>query len=284
MLLDLCRRVEPDMPAVFVDTGLEYPEIREFVKTRENVTWLRPEMNFRQVIEQYGYPVGSKRISADIQGGRAAKARGDMVMYGHYIEGRWERPDGSVFYWNKMGKRYLPLVDSDIKVSDKCCSVMKKAPFHKYQRETKRRPFNGIMACESEQRKANWFKNGCNAFDSRYPISSPLSFWADSDVLQYIKQYNLPYCPIYGDIVEDKDDKLKTTWADRTGCMFCMFGVQLEKEPNRFQRMAITHPKQWDYCINNLGCGKVLDLIGVPYEPKQAEKCESNDTLAGGTD
>lgn len=33
VLLDLARRAFPDMPAVFVDTGLEYPEIREFVKT-----------------------------------------------------------------------------------------------------------------------------------------------------------------------------------------------------------------------------------------------------------
>ena len=60
--------------------------------------------------------------------------------------------------------------------------------------------------------------------------------------------------------------KLKTTGKKRTGCMFCMFGVQLEKEPNRFQRMKQTHPKQWDYCVYQLGCGKVLDYIGVKYE------------------
>lgn len=46
VLLDLARRAFPDIPAVFVDTGLEYPEIREFVKTVPNVTWLRPEMPF----------------------------------------------------------------------------------------------------------------------------------------------------------------------------------------------------------------------------------------------
>ena len=40
VLLDLVRRAFPDVPAVFVDTGLEYPEIREFVKTVPNVTWL----------------------------------------------------------------------------------------------------------------------------------------------------------------------------------------------------------------------------------------------------
>ena len=63
VLLDLVRKSYPDIPAVFVDTGLEYPEIREFVRTFENVVWLKPKMNFRQVIEKYGYPFFSKEIS-----------------------------------------------------------------------------------------------------------------------------------------------------------------------------------------------------------------------------
>ena len=65
--------------------------------------------------------------------------------------------------------------------------------------------------------------------------------------------------------------RLTTTGAKRTGCMFCMFGVHLEKEPNRFQRMALTHPKQYEFCIHKLGCGKVLDFLGVPYAPNGGE-------------
>ena len=63
VLLDLVRRVFPDCPAVFIDTGLEYPELRDFVKTIDNVVWLKPEMNFKKVIETYGYPIISKEIS-----------------------------------------------------------------------------------------------------------------------------------------------------------------------------------------------------------------------------
>lgn len=52
------------IPLVFVDTGLEYPEIRQFVKLyRDRVTWLRPEMNFKQVIEKYGYPFFGKETA-----------------------------------------------------------------------------------------------------------------------------------------------------------------------------------------------------------------------------
>ncbi|MEI6296256.1 MAG: hypothetical protein WCO84_01240 [bacterium] len=64
------------------------------------------------------------------------------------------------------------------------------------------------------------------------------------------------------------EGKLYTNKLQRTGCMFCMFGAHLEKEPNRFQRMKISHPAQYDYCMreeNGLGLAKVLDYIGVKY-------------------
>jgi hypothetical protein len=47
--------------------------------------------------------------------------------------------------------------------------------------------------------------------------------------------------------------------------MFCAFGVHLEPEPNRFQRMQETHPRQWRYCVDKLGMRQVLKFIGVPW-------------------
>ena len=80
---------------------------------------------------------------------------------------------------------------------------------------------------------------------------------------------------LYGDIVESRKKNgtpiLKTTGVSRSGCMYCMYGVHLEHEPNRFQLMQVTHPQQYDYCINKLGCGAVLDYIGVPYRNQQLE-------------
>ena len=70
VLLHMARTLFPSVKAVFVDTGLEYPEIREFVRTFDNVEWLRPKMNFRQVIEKYGYPFISKEVSECVDGAR----------------------------------------------------------------------------------------------------------------------------------------------------------------------------------------------------------------------
>ena len=85
-------------------------------------------------------------------------------------------------------------------------------------------------------------------------MAQPLSFWTEENIWDYIKKYDLKYSKIY-----DMGEK-------RTGCIFCMFGVHMEKEPNRFQRMAKTHPKLHNYCINNLGLKEVLEYIGVKYE------------------
>lgn len=70
VLLTIARELYPDIKAVFVDTGLEYPEIRQFVKKFENVDWIKPKMTFKQVIEKYGYPFISKEVSECVYGAR----------------------------------------------------------------------------------------------------------------------------------------------------------------------------------------------------------------------
>ena len=69
VLLTIAMEMYPDIKAVFVDTGLEYPEIREFVRTYDNVDWIRPRKNFKKVILEYGYPFISKEVSGVIGGG-----------------------------------------------------------------------------------------------------------------------------------------------------------------------------------------------------------------------
>lgn len=268
-----------DVPALFVNTGLEYPEIQRFVKEvkdgkypcfNTDVVIMRPEMRFDEVIKKYGYPVISKEISQKIHEGRVATKNGKPDNYAtRQFNGTYLSRNGKTYH---SVTKYKWLYESDIPISHMCCDVMKKRTAHKYERETNRRPFIGTMASESQLRKHAWVMNGCNAFNAKVPKSTPLSFWTEQDVFEYIIRFNVPYCQIYGDIVADeKTGKRKCTGADRTGCMFCMFGVHLEKEPNRFQRMKVTHPNQYNYCMKpvsegGLGLQEVLTKLGVPYE------------------
>lgn len=250
---------------MFIDTGLEYPELREFVKTIPNVIWLKPEMNFKKVIQTYGYPLISKEVSQKIYIARRCPAG--------VCAGRFESNNEHA---QKYGNRYSmakwkSLKDSNVPISHMCCEIMKKRPAKQYEKKSGNKPIVGTMTCESQNRRTSWLRHGCNSFDSNRPISQPMSFWTEQDVLEYLSFTGIPYAPVYGDIIQDSNGKYHTTKCDRTGCVFCGFGCHLEKEPNRFQRLKITHPKLWNYCMKpwsegGLGMKEVLEYIGVKTE------------------
>ena len=157
-------------------------------------------------------------------------------------------------------EKYVPLLDADFLISDKCCAVMKKTPLSKYQKETERVPFVGTLAEESLLRKSSWLKNGCNAFSGK-ASSKPLSFWTEQDILRYILENNIKIADVYGVVTTADFDgqirmdcgaKLRCTGADRTGCVYCPFGAGRENlsDEGRFRRLARTHPKQYAYCMN----------------------------------
>ena len=260
-----------DVPSVFVDTGLEYPEVRTFAVSQPNVTVVRPEMRFDKVIQTYGYPVASKEVSQMVREARIGLARGDGSYAYRIAKLRGEHRDknGNLSMFNQ--KKWEFLLDAPFLISEKCCAVMKKNPAKKYEKETGRKAIIGTMATEGRLRQQRWLRYGCNAFaDKRRPTSNPLSFWTEQDILEYLRRFNIPYASVYGEIV-DTEKGLKTTGCTRTGCMFCMLGAQCDPSPNRFQQMQKTHPRQYAYCMKpveegGLGLREVLEYLNIPYE------------------
>jgi 3'-phosphoadenosine 5'-phosphosulfate sulfotransferase (PAPS reductase)/FAD synthetase len=110
------------------------------------------------------------------------------------------------------------------------------------------------MAWESALRKTAYYQFGCNAFDKKRPTSQPLSFWTEQDIWDYIHKFNVPYSKIYD------------MGYERTGCVFCLFGINQEKEPNRMQKLAKTHPHLHKYCMEQLGIKEVLNYLNIPTE------------------
>ena len=242
VLLHIVRSMYPEVPAVFVDTGLEFPEIREFVKTIENVTWLKPKMTFNKVIENYGYPIISKKVAmgfSRVRNTRSPEVQIPLRLYGG-INPSTKRKQAAT-----IAKKWHYLLNAPFKISDYCCEVMKKSPIKSYDRRTNRKPYIGTMAFESDIRRQAYLKHGCNAFAATNPISTPLSIWLEKDVFDYLQKFKVPYSSIYD------------MGYDRTGCMFCAFGCHIEKE-SRFERMKETHPKQYEYCMSKLGMDEVL--------------------------
>lgn len=197
VLLHLVRQEFPDVQAVFVDTGLEYPEIKQFVKQHENVKILHPKMGFANVIRKYGYPVLSKAISNVIYEVRFGNSESRRKR----LNGEYRSRDGTKSRCNY--EKYKPLLSTDFSISDRCCKVMKKSPAHSIEGKDGLHPITAQMASESNMRTQSWLEHGCNAFESSRPISNPMSFWTEQDVLQYIKQNNIEICSVYGDIIPD---------------------------------------------------------------------------------
>ena len=279
VLAHLVHDMYPEVPLVFCNTGLEYPEIQAFAK-KMGAEFIRPKMNFSEVISTYGYPIISKENAEAIHYARKIR-NGTEETKGRTGHRRRKLTckDSSVF--NKT--KWFPLCSStQFKISHMCCDEMKKRPTRIYEKKNNVVAFVGTLASESVVRETAWLRHGCNACDANVKKSQPLSFWLEQDILHYIKQEGLEIASAYGDIVAVDDDgnqyeplpgmecNLKCSGCQRTGCVFCGFGVHLEKGETRFQRLAKTHPKQYEYSLNG---GQWVD--NPDYDPT-APKMDGN--------
>ena len=270
VLAHLVHDIYPDVPLVFSNTGLEYPEIQAFAR-KMGAEFIRPKMAFSDVISKCGYPIISKEVSEAIYFARSInkennKRRGDgfrsKLMGKMYADGTTDakNKDTKKSMFNKT--KWLPLCnETQFTIGSYCCRNMKENPLAKYEQQTKRRPYIATMAEESTRRTQSWINYGCNAFNATKPKSQPMSFWTEQDVLQFIVENKIEIASVYGEILAINQDgymynpmpgvecKLKCTGCKRTGCIFCGFGAHLEKE-SRFARLAKTHPKQYEYCLS----------------------------------
>ena len=265
VLMDIVRnQMGYDIPAVFVDVPTQYPELRNFAKTWENVEILKPKMSFMDVCEKYGFPLISKEVSQKVADVRKESETQGIPYKQTYLYHRNFTTESEYYqkYERFSSEKWAFLLESNFLISQKCCSELKKKPLKMYEKQTQRKPILAIMTEESVLRQTDWIKNGCNAFNIPRPRSNPMSFWTEQDILKYIKETNLPICSVYGDVVIDYDSmgemdgqvmfdeflgniKYKTTGCKRTGCMLCGFGCHT-KGDERFLLLKETHPKMYN--------------------------------------
>lgn len=72
VLVDIVRNVcnYKDIPLVFVDVPTQYPELKQFAQTFDNLVILKPKISFAQVCEKYGFPLISKEVSNCVSGAK----------------------------------------------------------------------------------------------------------------------------------------------------------------------------------------------------------------------
>lgn len=163
----------PDVPLVFANTGLEYPEIQAFAR-KMGATFVRPKMSFSEVISTYGYPIISKENAETIHGARIIKngAKGQRKNTGVARTNEngewlnWRRkalhgiaPFDSGYYCKT---KWLPLArDTQFNISHYCCNVMKKEP-QKANEENRRGYGKGATRLKEVAKQVNQCHFGLN--------------------------------------------------------------------------------------------------------------------------
>ena len=259
VLLWLVRQIYPEVPGVFCNTGLEYPEIVSLVKRTPNVITVRPKIPFHRVIAEYGWPVVSKKVARGLAILRNPTGHNQNIwrLYDQGVNRFGQKVNGF-----QVPQRWRFLVKAPFKISDKCCQIMKKNPITKFERETGRAQMVGMMAADSKNREKVYLQTGCNAFDAKHPRSMPMGFWTEQDVIQALRMHNIPYAGVYGSIQQDPGTgQLYFDGVHSTGCIFCCFGLHMESMPNRFQMLHDTHPKLYSFCMDRLGLKSILDFM-----------------------
>lgn len=242
VLLHLVRQCYPEIPGVFFDTGLEYPEVREFTKSFTNIIWRKPRKTVSEVWREHGIPCVSKEQSNYIydvrQGEGNTKYKRLNYRGGYNISKKW------IFLTDKQFTNYEP--------SHHCCKYFKKLPSDDYVKESGRYPIIGTLAEESQLRLNSWVRHGCNMFDGKKIQSRPLSIWTESDIWDYINLYNIDICSLY------------YNGHKRTGCFCCPYGAHLDKSRfNKFELLKHQHPHHYK-ALDKLGIKQVLADMNVP--------------------
>lgn len=254
-------------PLVFNNTTNEYAEILEFVKTYgDRVTWLRPKMTFAQSLVKNGFPLISKETAQKIS---EVKTTGSEKLRDIRMNGvvRVSKTTGKKYISGKLAKKWQHLVEADIKLTSKCCDILKKEPVKRFEKESGLFPIIGTTVMESALRKQQYLKTGCNDFTGSRPKSKPLSLFTDENIWSLIEKYSIKVCSIYYDKSIDGEIVKGET---RTGCAYCGFGIQFEDpEDTKFHRLQKREPNRCESFMGKLGYRDALQHVGVRIPPRR---------------
>lgn len=205
------------IPRVYIDTGIEYQMIRNFVlemaKNDKRFIILQPKQNIRQTLEKYGYPFKSKQHSHNLMVYQHSGIGLSVKRYLGIIE------SNTKFRCPKM-LEYQFTKDFKIKCSDNCCRKMKKEPIHKWEKENHRTiAITGMRNSEGGERASI---KGCILTDKNgklkrfHPLIKVDDRWED----WFIQTKNIQLCKLYGEPYNFK----------RTGCKGCPFSLDLQEQ------------------------------------------------------
>lgn len=226
------------IPRVFINTGIEYNYIVDFVKELaskdDRFVILKPTQAIKPMLEKYGYPFKSKQHSHNLSIYWRNKYKNDYNLTVKRYLGIIE--SNTLFRCPKK-LRYQFTPEFKIKCSDSCCMKLKKEPVHKWAKENNKTiALTGMRKEEGGQRAS---LKGCIITDKQNNIIKfhPLLVVDNDFENWFIEKNNIKLCKLYYPPFNFK----------RTGCKGCTFSLNLQEQLNIMETYLPNERKQCEF-------------------------------------
>lgn len=210
------------IPRLFINTGIEYEYIVDFVKKLEQkdsrIQIVNSNVNIKKMLEIEGYPFKSKEHSLKLgewQKGSIAKSN----IYYKEMSGksRYACPKKLLYQYERNFK---------LRLSDKCCYRLKKDISHKWEKENNKNILlTGMLKEEGGQRSSI----NCIVTDKKNNLKKfhPLAVVTKSFENWFIETHNIKLCKLYYPPFN----------FERTGCKGCPFALDLQNQLDVMERL-----------------------------------------------
>lgn len=222
------------IPRVYVDTGIDYDLVRQFVITMsltdDRVVMIKPKVPIKPMLEENGYPYKSKEHSAILHDYQKQGLKTHWVK--QYLQIDTEKPNKKDGYACPKCLRDQFTDSYNLNVSDACCRELKEKPLKLWEKENFK-PYSilGLMRSEGGRRnhaQCLAFKN--KKFKNFQPLVAITKDWED----WFILHYSVEICDIY---------KPPYNFT-RTGCKGCPFAPDLQHNLDAMEKHFSKERKQ----------------------------------------
>lgn len=220
------------IPRVFINTGIEYRAIVDFVKgfgwRDKRLAIIQPCQNIKTMLTTYGYPFKSKEHAQKVfTYQRSGECKTVLDYIGKGTKTTFLCPD--ILKYN-----FTP--DFKLKVSDKCCRKLKKEPANKWAKENNKSiTITGMRRDEGGLRKSKtscafFYDDECKELHKFHPLLVVDDDWME----EFIKTYNVQLCELYYPPYNFK----------RTGCSGCPFNNRLQEQLDKLNNLLPNEAKK----------------------------------------
>lgn len=230
-LLDLAL---PDnkIPRVFINTGIEFNLISKFVtdmqKADDRFVIIAPSKPIKKTLEDDGYPFKSKIHSTKVGLWQRGYRTSPSVV--RYIN------SSSSDYGCPKRLKYQFTDEFKLKVSERCCTRLKKEPAKHWSRKSGRTI--AILGLRMEEGGMRSSRPECIVKKHGKVVKfSPLKKVKEDWIDWFVEKYNVKLCDLYYPPYN----------FDRTGCKGCPFNLHLQEELDTLEKLLPAEKKQCEY-------------------------------------